>query len=153
MNEITLDHIRAACEWAITARETPQPIDGLVRKYDQGHWDCGTACCVWGAAHIQAANGKATSGPSKAWSNQSLAHTLIAGLMNTSSATPERMIALLDNLSGANLSGAYLSGADLSGADLRGTYLSGTYLSGADLRGTYLSGAIARVGNVCITIA
>jgi hypothetical protein len=31
MNEVTLDHVRKACEWAKQAQEQPAQIDGLER--------------------------------------------------------------------------------------------------------------------------
>lgn len=54
MQPITKDHLVEACHWAIKARsnQLPTPLDGHARYYDQGTWDCGTACCIHGAAHI-----------------------------------------------------------------------------------------------------
>jgi hypothetical protein len=128
VNEVTLDHVRQACEWAERAGEEPQPIDGATRRYNQGNWDCGTSCCVWGAAHLIAGNGPAQGGPPREWVGQSLRHTVVAGLLQSGRSTPAQ-IALI------------LSGADLRGADLSGAYLSEAYLSGADLTRADLSGA------------
>ena len=64
MEPITLDHVRQAAEWAMKAASEPQPIDGLTRKYRQSDWDCGTSCCMWGAASIMAGCGPAKEGPS-----------------------------------------------------------------------------------------
>jgi len=151
MNEVTLDHIRQACQWARTAA-APTPIDGQVRKYNQSNWDCGTSCCIWGAASILAGNGPATDGPPAEWAKRSAAHQLTFALMCSSSGDPERIEKALDlrgaNLRGANLRGADLRGADLRGADLRGADLSGAYLSSANLRDANLSGAWVTVGNV-----
>jgi hypothetical protein len=118
---ITLEHIKAACEWAKTADE-PTPIDGGVRKYDQSNWDCGTSCCIWGAASIISANGPAKSGPSAEWAAQSAAHILAAALMNSGSSTPDQILEVA-NLQGADLQDAELQGADLRGADLRGVII------------------------------
>jgi hypothetical protein len=151
MKEITLDHIRQAAEWAKTAYDQPKEIDGLTRRYDQGNWDCGTACCMWGAASIVAGNGPAITGPSDKWAAQSTTHAVAVGLMRSASSTPDQMLLFLSdaNLSGANLSdanlrGANLSGANLSDADLSDAKLRGANLSGAKLRGANLSGAKLR---------
>jgi hypothetical protein len=150
--EITLEHIRKAAEWAKSASE-PTPIDGVTRRYDQGHWDCGTACCMWGAASIIAGNGPALSGPPEGWAINSQ-RKLVRALLNSGSTTPEQVIEVLDkaNLGGANLRGADLSGADLSGADLGGANLRGADLRGADLRDADLRGATINIGNVYRTI-
>jgi hypothetical protein len=145
-SKITLDHIRQAAEWAKTAQE-PQPLDGMVRKYHQGDWDCGTSCCMWGAACILAGEGPAASGPPGEWAKSPIEIAAV-GIMRSGMSTPDQMLALLRgaNLSGADLSGANLSDADLRGADLSGANLSGANLncanlSGTDLSGTDLSGA------------
>ena len=152
MNEITLKHVAQAVEWAKGAA-APQPIDGLVRKYSQAQWDCGTTCCIWGAASIIAGNGPATCGPSEAWAAQSHKHAALSGLMRSVMSSIEMIENLLRgadlgnaDLSGADLretdlSGANLRNADLSGANLRKADLSETDLSGADLSGADLSGA------------
>jgi hypothetical protein len=144
MEAITLDHIKKAAEWAANAGSEPLPLDGLTRRYDQSDWDCGTACCMWGAASILAGCGPASVGPSSEWSGQDLAHTLVAGIMRNGTGTPQQMIDLLTNLSGADLSEANLSGADLRGADLREAGLREANLSGANLRGADLRGADLR---------
>jgi hypothetical protein len=146
MPEITLDHIRAACQWArnAAAADAPQPIgeagDGLTRAYDQAHWECGTSCCVWGAASILSGNGPAIEGPPAAWAAQSAGHLLAAALMRSGNSTPDR-IENATYLKGANLEGADLKGANLEGADLKGADLKGANLEGADLKGANLEGA------------
>jgi len=151
MNEVTLEHVRQACQWAKTAA-APTPIDGQVRKYDQAKWDCGTSCCIWGAASIIAGNGPATSGPPAEWAKRSAAHQLTFALMCSSSGDPERIEKALDlrdaDLRGANLRGANLRDADLRGANLRGANLIGADLSDADLCDANLCGAWVTVGNV-----
>ncbi len=116
MNDVTVDHIKAACEWAKTAKE-PQAIDGQTRRYNQSNWDCGTSCCIWGAAHILAGNGPATSGPPAEWAAKDLRHILLAGLMNSGLSTPDQ-IAAIANLTRANLTRANLTDANLTDADL-----------------------------------
>jgi hypothetical protein len=144
MNEITLDHIRQAAEWAKTA-QYQQTIGGLTRNYNQSEgWDCGTSCCIWGAASIIAGNGPATTGPSVDWAKQSINHTVARALMNSESSTPEQLLESLN----ADLSRANLREADLSGANLRGANLSWANLRGADLSGANLSGAAVMIGNV-----
>ena len=134
-NEITLDHIAAACRWAKKAIAEPLAIDGLERKYDQSSWDCGTSCCIWGAASIASGNGPAKSGPPPEWVAQSGSHLLAAALMNSGSSTPEQIEAVLQaDLQGADLQDADLQGVDLRGADLRGVDLRGADLRDADLR-------------------
>ena len=148
MPEITLDHIRQAAEWAAKSRDEATPIDGLTRRYDQSDWDCGTACCMWGAASILAGCGPAKSGPPEEWSGADLLHTLVAGVLRSGNGTPSQIQQLLSDanlsdadLSGANLSGANLSGANLSDANLSDANLSDANLSGANLSGANLSGA------------
>ena len=152
MEPITLEHIRQAAEWAKETGQTPRPIDGLTRSYSQTSWDCGTSCCMWGAASIIAGCGPTKYGPSDEWAAQSPGHKLAAAIMNSGKTTPEQMLALFDlnlseanlsevNLSGANLSGANLSRADLSRADLSRADLSMADLSRADLSRANLSRA------------
>ncbi len=98
MNEVTLDHIRKACEWAIKARgnRRPTPIDGQKRYYDQSVWDCGTACCVWGAANIIAGNADCND-VEDAWEYEGEIHNEIASLMRLHSRNvPERILEILD---------------------------------------------------------
>jgi Pentapeptide repeats (8 copies) len=171
MNEITLEHVKKAAEWAQTAIDAPQVIDGLTRRYNQGTWDCGTSCCIWGAASIIAGNGPSLIGPPNVWGSD-LRRILVAALLNSGRSTPEQVLAILAlpdaNLSGANLRGADLSGADLSGANLSDANLRGADLSGADLSDANLSdanlsdanlsdadlsGATVRIGNIYRSIA
>ena len=103
--KITLEEIKKAAEWAKEASE-PKPIDGTTRKYDQSNWDCGTSCCMWGAASIATGNGPASSGPTPEWSAQSHLHVCVAGLLNSGNSSPEQVIELLR---GADLRGANVS--------------------------------------------
>src|SRR5438105_4922465 len=113
MPEITLDHVRQAAEWAQKASVGPLPIDGLERRYAQGNWDCGTSCCMWGAASIIAGCGPAGQGPPDEWATTGR-HKLAVALMNSGRSTPEQMLAIINtDLSGANLRGADLHGANL----------------------------------------
>ena len=160
MPEITLEHIRDAALWAQQATEEVKPIDGLERKYNQNSWDCGTSCCIWGAASILAGCGPAKAGPQPEWLTDQT-HTVVAGLLRSGTSTPEQILSFLResdlcganlreselcgaDLRKANLSGANLSKANLSEANLRGADLRGANLSGADLRGANLSGANLR---------
>ena len=101
MNDVTLEHIRQAAEWAKTARDAPQPIDGFTRQYSQDVWDCGTACCIWGAANILAGNGPADVGPLRSWDDwgQDEQRTAIADLLGDATTTPERVLVELDWMS------------------------------------------------------
>jgi len=148
MENITLEHVRQAAEWASKAGRKPTPIDGLTRTYNQSQWDCGTDCCMWGAASILAGCGPAAAGPSIEWSGQDLAHTLVASIMRTGNSTPKQMLALLVNLRRADLRRADLRRADLRRADLRWADLREANLSGADLRGANLGGADLRGANL-----
>ncbi len=78
MQKVTIDHIRQAVEWAKTARVIPQPIDGKVRRYNQIEWDCGTSCCIWGAACIIAGEEHPNGGPSDEWEDQSELHRTLS---------------------------------------------------------------------------
>jgi hypothetical protein len=53
---ITLDHIEKACKWAKRNMNAkgPTKIDGVKRDFDMTEWDCGTSCCLAGAAAIEA---------------------------------------------------------------------------------------------------
>ena len=148
MENITLEHVRQAAEWASKAGRKPTPIDGLTRTYNQSQWDCGTDCCMWGAASILAGCGPAAAGPSIEWSGQDLAHTLVASIMRTGNSTPKQMLALLVNLRRADLRRADLRWADLREANLSGADLRGANLGGADLRGANLGGANLRGANL-----
>ncbi len=152
--EITVEHIAAAVEWAKGAVE-PQPIDGTTRKYVQSSWDCGTSCCIWGAAHLLARGAPATSGPPEEWWAGSQQKLILASLMNCGTVTPQVFEKYLRdaNLRDANLSDANLRGADLRDADLRGANLRGADLRGADLRDADLSGATVSIGNVYRQVA
>ena len=94
MNEITLDHIREAALWA--AAEHQGPLAGVQRVYNQTCWDCGTACCIWGAANLLAGNGPVCGGPSWEWAKMSPKRTLIARLLASGYTTPEQILRYLD---------------------------------------------------------
>jgi len=149
MESITLEHVMAGAKWAKEANGEKRPIDGHERSYSQVDWDCGTACCMWGAASLISGNGPAKTGPSTEWASQSTLHACAAGIMRNSSAEPDQLIALLRgaNLRGADLRGADLRDADLSGANLSGADLSGANLRGVNLRGALLSDAFMWLGN------
>jgi hypothetical protein len=51
---ITLDHIEAAAKWAIRARKAKKAIkiDGVKRVFGMSRYECGTACCIAGAAAL-----------------------------------------------------------------------------------------------------
>lgn len=106
--EITFEHIRAAAEWALTAKDKPMPIDGHVRLYVQSEWDCKTACCIWGAAHILARGCPTLYGPNCEfvnkkevyWNRQSLGHHRISELLFRPTTTPQQVLSLLDELEG-----------------------------------------------------
>jgi hypothetical protein len=117
--DITLDHIRAAAEWARDAANEPKPIDGQTRKYNQGQWDCGTSCCMWGAASLLAGCGPASGPPPEDWLSDHV-HVAVNGLLCSGMTRPEQMLALLDS--------ADLTGADLTDADLAGAYLAGAHI-------------------------
>lgn len=163
-NEVTLDHIAKAAEWAAHAQATCE-LDGQQRRYDQSQWDCGTSCCIWGAASILAGNGPAKKGPPTEWLSLDAKHRLIGALLFSQYTTPERIQDILAredltgadlthanltdanltcanlaraNLTGANLTYANLTDADLTGADLTGANLTRANLTGADLTGADL---------------
>lgn len=153
MNDVTLDHIAAACTWAKDAAK-PCAIGSEIRSYNQSGFDCGTTCCIWGAASILAGNGPAKEGPSTVWALQSARHQAVTGLLCSITSTPEQIAALVTraDLTRADLTRANLSRADLSRADLTGANLSRANLSRADLSGANLSradltGAYIYLGN------
>ncbi len=111
MPDVALDHIRKAAKWA-KAANVPTPLDGTTRRYDQSQWDCGTACCMWGAASILAGNGPAKCGPPDEWATDARSKLVVA-LLNSGYTTPEQMLAILDS---ADLTRANLTRANLTGA-------------------------------------
>jgi len=64
---LTSEHLREALAWSERASEEPQPLAEGVgpRRYRQREWDCGTACCLHGAAHLIALGVPASCGPSR----------------------------------------------------------------------------------------
>jgi hypothetical protein len=146
-SSITLDHIRQAAEWAqqAAARDVATPIDGLpiTRRYNQGHWDCGTSCCMWGAAALIAGCDPVAQGPPREWTDGDVKRTAVYGLLRSGTTTPEQMLSLLTgaDLTGADLTGADLAGADLAGADLARAHLAGAHLTDALLTDANLAGA------------
>jgi hypothetical protein len=139
MEPITLEHVRKAAEWAKNAVETC-PLGGTMRRYDQSDdWDCGTKCCMWGAASIIAGCGSATKGPSDEWAAQSHIHVVAAGIMRSGMSTPDQMLNFMTR--------ANLFEANLFEADLSGTNLSEANLTRADLSEANLSGALIKIGN------
>lgn len=60
VDPITSAHLLAALAWAEGAC-TPAQLAG--RSYNQEEWDCGTACCIHGAAHLLARGEPATHRP------------------------------------------------------------------------------------------
>ena len=87
---ITLADVVFAARWAREHKETPGlVVAGQERRYEQGDWDCGTSCCVWGAAHLRRLGKPAWHGPLSSWCQQSEQHRLVAGLLRDLHATPE----------------------------------------------------------------
>lgn len=110
--EITFEHIRAAAEWALTAKDKPMPIDGTERMYRQHTWECGTTCCIWGAAKILATGKPFELDPGSIyysseaefaiedWSEESDSHFDIYDLLSDQRSTPEEVLSLLDEIEG-----------------------------------------------------
>lgn len=80
---VTLEHVRLALEWA---ERGGGRLDGTSRKYQQCVWDCGTACCVWGAARLIAGLSEHPNEfdncPSEEWRCQSDLHIRLFDAMN-----------------------------------------------------------------------
>lgn len=103
MNElaVTLEHIRQAAEWAQTALQAQEaqqmhPLDGHWRAYNQRTWDCGTACCIWGAAHLLATGEPDPAGPGHAWAGQSRLHSKVWLLLIRPYTRPSQVLELLE---------------------------------------------------------
>lgn len=60
---ITSEHLRAILPWAEQSANAPHEINGAKRRYNQNEWDCGTSCCMHGAAVLLATGQPATYGP------------------------------------------------------------------------------------------
>jgi len=73
----TPEHIYAAAEKAKTGRFS---VDW---EYYQGRWqnECGTACCLFGGACLEAGLPVPVAGPPGDWSGQSVEHALLVGAM------------------------------------------------------------------------
>jgi hypothetical protein len=140
---ITLDHIVKGCVWAINARAKMEAIqiDGLSRCYDQGSWDCGTSCCIWGAASIIAGAGVAGVGPTGEWRGLDLKHRLVASLLYSKTSTPEQVLAVIGSEKMLNMD---LSDTDFSKEDYRSVVLDGANLSRSDMEEVDLTGARLR---------
>ena len=150
MNEITLDHIHEAALWA--ASEDQGPLAGVQRTYNQSRWDCGTSCCIWGAANLFAGNEPAGRGygfelaRGLEWAGSDLKRVLIWGLLRSTSTEPRQILDLLESdsvagvdLTGIVLVGAYLADAKLAGVNMADSDLADAILDGADLTGANLS--------------
>ena len=86
-----------ACKWAIEHRYYGGEIGGFKRVYDQSQWDCGTSCCVWGAAHLIAGFGPTDDGPKHNQFDQKDPLVCLAvRIMNNSLAKPEHILAALN---------------------------------------------------------
>ncbi len=92
--QITREHVLAACEWAIQHRDSAGEIGGVARRYEQSSWDCGTACCVWGAASLLAGLGPATDGPADGALGDGDGEIAVR-LMRLTTTTPEHIAAAL----------------------------------------------------------
>jgi len=78
----TVEHIYAAAAKAATGRFS---VDW---EYYQGRWqnECGTACCLYGGACLEAGLPVPVAGPPGDWSGQSVEHALLAGAMGRTNA-------------------------------------------------------------------
>ena len=98
--KVTLDHIRRAAEWAIKTGNKPRRIGNKKRAYNQSTWDCGTACCIWGAACILAGKPLGRSGnplqprnrSSADWQRLDKEHPEIIGLLGYWMTKPEEVL-------------------------------------------------------------
>ena len=95
---VALDHVREAVRWAMRGGGK---LNGRERVYDQAGWSepiydgnavapCGTTCCVWGAAYLQATGKDTRKGPCNEWCYQSPLHTELYFAM----CNPEARVAL-----------------------------------------------------------
>jgi len=92
---ITLADIVHAARWAVSHVDSPGTLHGQERMYRQSTWDCGTACCIWGAAHLARLGDPARDGPSFAWRAQSARHAKVADVLGDSHAEPDHVLAIL----------------------------------------------------------
>lgn len=98
---LTSAHLQVAAEWAIRARKVGKaiPIDGAKRKYRQSKWDCGTACCLHGAAHLIARGTPTTYPPDdhKDYADLDLpTYHKVMDILWDPTGTPEDLLAVLD---------------------------------------------------------
>lgn len=106
--KITVEHVRAAINWALTHRDIAGKIGGIVRRYKQSVLDDGESCNIWGAASILAGNGPATEYPSHnalglgAIDDVAYYEIIAVRLILSHSATPEHILAALDHLCDEN---------------------------------------------------
>lgn len=94
MNTITEAHVRQAIDWAMGNGTLPS---GIERTYDQATVDCGSSCCIWGAAHLIAEMpGLAEMPTSDTALGDELRLVIAVRLMRSSTAAPEHIRAALD---------------------------------------------------------
>ena len=92
--EITEEHLRTACD---NAEAGGAKYGDDYYAYNQGQW-CGTACCLWGHAHL-AANGTekgAKDGPSQEWIGSDLRRAAAANIMRNHNSKPSQLREVLD---------------------------------------------------------
>lgn len=97
--EITIEHIKQACHWAISAASEARSIAGYLRAYNQKTWDCGTTCCIWGAAWLAVYGRpylKGVNGPERAsWADKSPLHLNLMFSMEGPSTRLEEILAII----------------------------------------------------------
>ncbi len=80
--KVTMAHVLQAVKWA---RKKSKTIGGHRVEYDQRSYskadeECGTRCCIWGAAYLIANDETTENGPVSAWSEQSRHHSFLSDL-------------------------------------------------------------------------
>lgn len=80
MVNLTSEHLLEACDWAESGKQLDIP-ELAVRSYKQVFWDCGTTCCLHGAASIIAGRGPTDIGPNDA-DYKDLPDVLRAGVLS-----------------------------------------------------------------------
>ena len=88
------EHVIRAIRWAMGQEEI-----GIDRTYDQSTWDCGTSCCIWGAAHLIATGQPPFGRPASDDLGDDEASRLAVCAMCSADSSPQEILDILEGRS------------------------------------------------------
>lgn len=82
-----MEHIVEAVKWAKSKRKTLKrhKISYNQANFTEKDSDCGTRCCIWGAAFLVATGKTTNEGPSETWTNKSVRNSLLEKMFGATS--------------------------------------------------------------------